>query len=324
MKNNGKETAKHLMLSNVVTASRFETVEQLLKRVYRIKPQYDNFDYVYILDENEHLLGVVSTKDLINAKKSILLEDIMNTNIATVRPSTDQERVANTAIKYKIKAVPVVDKNNIFLGVIPPSKIFNILQWESTEDILRFSGVAGKTNTLKLAIQKGPLKMSFLRLPSLLIGILGGILAASVMEFYEESLQSVIVLAFFVPVILYISAAVGTQTSTIFVRNIALENIDYKRYILKEIRTGSAMAVIIGVLMYAIVYFWHHSSPVALTVGFSLVFATFSATLLGIFIPIGLMAMKRDPAISGGPLATVIQDVLSLVIYFFTASLILF
>jgi magnesium transporter len=323
MKKNGSEIAKRIMVRNVVTASTDETVEELLKRLYRKKPLYENFDYVYITNLQKHLLGIVSTKDIINVDKKTVLGNIMNTHFVSAKPFTDQERVAKIAIKYSIKAVPVIDGKGILLGVIPPREIFRILQWESTEDILRSSGVAGKSQQLKKAIEKGPMRMSILRLPSLLIGVLGGIAATSVMEFFHASLESQLVLAFFVPVLLYLSAAVGTQTGTIFVRNIATENVHYPSYVLKEFITGGAIAAVLGGLMFLIVYLWHNSVLVALTIGLSLLIAIMIATFLGVMIPLALMAFKKDPAISGGPIINVVQDIITLLTYFIVASFVL-
>ncbi|MFC1749727.1 magnesium transporter [Pseudomonadota bacterium] len=323
MKNGHNEIAKHLMLRRVVTAQPHETPKEVIKRFALKKPIYDNFDYVNVIDAKGHLLGIVSAKELVNANTEIKLSKIMKTNFTSVRPSTDQEKVANIAIKYGIKAVPVVDKEGILLGVVPPREIFKVLQWEYTEDVLRSSGITGKVKDLKKAVEKGPIRMSFFRLPSLLVGVLGGLLATSIMQHFQASLESQLVLAFFVPIMLYLSAAVGTQTGTIFVRKIATENVKYASYAMKEIFTGIIIAMIIGGILFSVVLLWHQSFLIAFTIGLSLIIAIVTATILGIAVPLGLMAIKRDPAISGGPLINVMQDIITLVTYFTVASIVL-
>ena len=147
------------------------------------------------------------------------------TDFVTVRTSTDQERVAHLALKYNIKAVPVVSKDHTFLGVVPSDKILEILNREHTEDVLRFAGVRHKHSPVQdVLLDQSPLTHVKSRLPWLVIGLLGGVLAAFVIGIFEETLAHELLLAAFIPAIVYMADAVGSQTQMLFVRALAVDH----------------------------------------------------------------------------------------------------
>lgn len=317
------ETALSHMVKHVSTASLHETVGDILKRLQNSKATFDTVDYTFVLHHDQRIAGVVSIKELLHANDSVRVADIMHTKVRTVHPSTDQERVAFVALRENIKVVPVVDKNHKFLGVVPSDTILNILEWEHTEDLLRFSGVRGKGEKLRNFVKSGVFSMSKARLPSILIGVMGGLFATSVVEYFEKSLEEELVLAFFIPVMLYICAAVGTQTGTILVRTLATEEVKIHKYVIRELLIGSIIAALVGGFMFSVVFFWFKSHLVALTIGISLLIGVMTATLIGVFVPLALFKLKKDPAVSGGPFINILQDILTLVIYFSVASVIL-
>lgn len=315
--------AERHMVTNVPTALPNETVEDVLKHLIAPEPTYDTTAYIYVVDERNVLQGVVSLKDAINKPHKRTMKSLMSDRLVYVRPYTDQEVVATKAIRYRLKAVPVVDIQKRLMGVVPSRKIFDILHWEHTEDMLRMAGLNAKGSAMRGAIKSGVLKMSMLRLPALLVGLFGGIFATSVVEHFQASLESQILLAFFIPIILYLSAAVGTQSGTILIRTLATENVKLSKYIVRELVIGLVIATVLGGAMFGVSYMWHEVFPVSLTIGISLFASVTTATLLGIFVPYGLYKMKKDPAISGGPLINVIQDIITLTIYFSVAGVIL-
>lgn len=311
------------MVTNVPTALPKETVKDVLDRLIAPEPTYDTTAYIYVVDEKNVLQGVVSLKDAINKPHHRTMKSLMSDRLVYVRPYTDQEIVATKAIRHRMKAIPVVDIQKRLMGVVPSRKIFDILHWEHTEDMLRMAGLNAKGSAMRGAIKSGILKMSMLRLPALLVGLFGGIFATSVVEHFQASLESQILLAFFIPIILYLSAAVGTQSGTILIRTLATENVKLSKYIVRELVIGLVIATVIGSAMFGVSYLWHGVFPVSLTIGISLFASITTATLLGIFVPYGLYKMKKDPAISGGPLINVIQDIITLTIYFSVAGVIL-
>lgn len=317
------EAAKSHMVTKVSTATANDSVDVVLKLLQNPGAEFDTVDYTYVLGEDKTLVGVVSIKELLNADGSDKLADIMHKKVAVVHPHTDQERVAMIALKQNIKVVPIVDQENHFLGVVPSDTILNILQWEHTEDLLRLSGVRGKGEKLRNIVKAGVFSMSKARIPSILIGVLGGLFATSVVEYFEKSLEEELVLAFFIPVMLYICAAVGTQTGTILVRTLATEEVKIHKYVIRELLIGSIIATLVGGLMFSVVFFWFKSHLVALTIGISLLIGVMTATLIGVFVPLTLFKFKKDPAVSGGPFINILQDILTLVIYFSVASVVL-
>lgn len=318
-----EESARFHMVENISRAGKDDTVNQVINRLKNRRYTYDTVDYTFVVDGEGKLLGAISIKELFAADKDKKVSLLMSQKLAVVHPSTDQERAAYLAIKYNIKAVPVVDKNHKLLGVIPSDVILNILQWEHVEDMLRISGIHGRGNKLNNLLKTSFLKISAIRMPSLLIGLLGGLLATKVVSHFHASLEQELALAFFIPVIVYLSAAVGQQSQTILIRSLALEQIKMLPYALRELAAGLLIGTIIGAIMTAIVYVWFSSVSIAMVIGMSLVLTVTTATLVSVVITWALTAAQKDPAIAGGPFATVIQDILSLLIYFSVASAIL-
>lgn len=317
------ERAKAHMVTHVPKATLHETVGDVLSRLQDPKAYFDTVDYTYVLDKNGVLGGVVSMKELLNAKDSQHISTLVKTKLATVHPHTDQEHVAMLAIKQNIKAIPVVDKEHHFLGVVPSDTILDILHWEHVEDVLRMSGIHGKSDQFRTIIKSGFLKISKLRIPSLLIGLLGGLFTTSVVGYFEGSLEKNLLLAFFIPVIVYMSAAVGNQSQTILIRTLATTPVKMTLYFWREILAGTLIGSLLGSVMFLIVLLWHKSFHVALTIGISMVLTIIVATTVAVSITWILNKLKKDPAIAGGPYATVIQDILSLLIYFSVAAMVL-
>lgn len=318
-----EESARYHMVENISRAREEDTVSQVIKRLKNRKYKYDTVDYTYVVDEDEKLIGVISMKQLFDAEKDRKLSALMTRKLAVVHPSTDQERAAYLAIKHNVKAIPVVSKEHKLLGVIPSGIIMNILQWEHVEDILGMSGIHGRGKKLNKLLKTGFVKLSAIRMPSLMIGLIGGLFATKVVSHFHESLEQELVLAFFIPIIVYLSNAVGQQSQTILVRALALEQIKIVTFMFRELAAGFLIGTAIGAILSAIVYVWFSSYLIALIIGISVVLTVTTATLVSVLITWGLTAAKKDPAIAGGPFATIIQDITSLIIYFSVATAVL-
>ena len=163
-----------------------------------------------------------------------------------------------------------------------------------------------------------------LRLPWLLLGLLGGIVATLIVRFFEAALEQKLALAFFIPVIVYMSDAVGTQTETLFIRALAIEKISLKRYLLKETAIGFLIGLVLSALMFLYALLIFGDRPVAVIVGVSLLLGSTLAVFLATFVPILLRRFGKDPAVGAGPFTTILQDIVSLIIYFLVAAAILF
>ena len=162
-----------------------------------------------------------------------------------------------------------------------------------------------------------------LRLPWLLVGLLGGIIATLIVRFVEGALEQKLALAFFIPVIVYMSDAVGTQTETLFIRALAIEKINLKKYLFKETIIGFFMGAVLSVLLYFYAVLVFDDVSVAAIVGVSMIISSIFAVLIATFVPLLLRSFGKDPAVGAGPFTTIVQDILALLVYFLVASLIL-
>jgi magnesium transporter len=318
------ESAGRRMTSDVPTALPEETILDIRKRLFKKGGDFETLNYIYILNRKGGLTGVLSLKDLFQKAEGSKIEDLMVRDLAKVRPSTDQERVAILALKYNLKAIPVVNKENIFLGIVPSDVILEILHTEDVEDILRFAGISKRGVILTKTLQS-PVRISAkIRLPWLVFGLFGGLLAAQIVNFFEGSLRSHFVLAAFIPLIVYMADAVGVQSQTLFIRSLALDSrLEIRKYFLKEIKISLVLALVLGVLLALITFLWFGLFNIGIVLGISLFLTVICAGIIAILIPWILQNLKKDPAIGSGPFATIVRDILSLVLYFLIASLLL-
>ena len=317
------ETAGRRMIANIPTALPEERISDIRKRLFEKAREFETLNYIYIVDKERKLTGVLSLKDVFQRPGESRIKDLMATNVIKARPRTDQEKVALLALRHNLKAIPVVDKENLFLGVVPSDAILEILHSENLEDILRFAGISKNNDGFTGRIlHASPFLLTKLRLPWLILGLFGGLFAAQIVNFFEGSLKTHFVLAAFIPLIVYMADAVGTQTETLFIRSLVYQ-LNIKNYFLKEIKVSFFIALILGVLLSFLSYFWLGSIQIGIILGISLFFTIVTAFLLGLLVPWLFQKLKKDPAIASGPIGTIIRDVLSLIIYFSVATLLL-
>jgi len=247
----------------------------------------------------------------------------MITEVFKVRVHTDQEHVTKLALRHNLKAIPVVDKNDVLLGVIPSDVILKVLNFEQSEDLLYGEGI-NKINSASSIIHARLKPLVFARLPWLLFGLLGGLVAAQVVGGFEELLATQISLVLFMPVIVYMSDAVGSQSQIIFIRSLALDhNFSTKKYFLREVKVGSTIALIIALLLSAIVWFWKGDLGLTITLGISIAISIIVSVMVAVSIPLILIKLKRDTAAGSAPFATILRDLLSIIIYFLVAQIII-
>lgn len=322
-KQNHIGSAKSHMVTKIPTALLHETVESVLQRFQDPSAYFDMVEYIYVLDSDRHLDGVVSIRELLNAKNSDIIENIMQKNIASVHLDTHQKKIAHMAIQHGLKAMPVVDEFQRLVGAVPSEVIFNIMRWEHTADMLRLAGIHGKEENMRTFMKAGAVRMARMRIPSLLIGLVGGLMATSIMNFFESALEKNLMLAFFIPLIVYMNDAVGTQTETLLVRSLAINDIKVGWYILREFLIGICIGAVVASTLFVAILLIYHSMALALTIATAMFLGVSTATLLAMAVPYTLFLLGKDPAISGGPFTTILQDILSLVIYFVVAGIFL-
>jgi magnesium transporter len=279
-------------------------------------------DYIYVVDEQDRLIGVASYKELLQSKDESKIATIMKSPPVTIDFHTDQERLVYLVLKHDLKAIPVIDSQHHLKGVVPYHAILKVFQHEFREDILRSGGIHHDLKEIE-GMSTPVAKLVRARLPSLGIGLLGGLFAAYMVAGFEQVLSSYLALAAFIPVMVYLSDAVGTQSQTLIVRMIALDpDFSVTRYITRELKIGGTLgAVFASLLFLAASIGW--SLDIGVVVGsaifISIVFQAFMAT----YLSVTLARRNIDPALASGPLTTIISDITSLAMYFAIASALL-
>jgi magnesium transporter len=248
----------------------------------------------------------------------------MQRDPACVRADVDREEAASLAIKADLAAVPVVDDAGRFLGVFPPRAIMAVLRDEHLEDLHHMAGIWHHSEEAREALQAPPLKRARYRLPWwLTVGLLGSLLATSLVAQFEQVLQAQIAVAFFIPAIVYLADAVGTQSEAVAVRGLSLTEAGIGRLLAGEISAGVLMGLVLAILAGAFTVVVFEQLDLAVTVGASVLAACTIATALGLCLPWVFAQAGWDPALASGPVGTIVQDLLSLLIYFGAASAIL-
>jgi len=308
------ETARAHLETRVPIGAEGEPVAELVARLST--GRHALLDPVWVVDEAGRLLGVVPTGELLAAARDATLGALMHPPPPTVDAATDQERVALVAHRHRLAAVPVVDADRRFLGVVPPTALVDVLLREHDEDIRRLAGILGSTNHATGALALPPARRVANRLPWLLVGLAGSIVAAGVVAGFEGRLREEVAIAFFVPAIVYLADAIGTQSEAVAVRGLSLEHAPLGRVLWGELATGAMLGVILGALAAPAALFLGASPGLAGAVALAILTAGASASALGLLFPWLLSRAGWDPAYGSGPVGTVVQDVLTLLVYF--------
>ena len=280
--------------------------------------------YLYITDDDDRLVGVISLRALTTTPSSTKLKDIMIKNIHSIRPETDQEEVARIVAQYNFLAVPVLDSDSRLLGIVTVDDVVDVIREEATEDFLRMAG-AGKDREILL---KSSWENAKARLPWLFASWIGGIGAASIIGAFENMLANIVALAAFIPVILGMGGNIATQSSTIIVRGMATGRVNIGgeiKLIFKEIKVGLILGSLYGILLGVFAKFTFTYAPdnLGFVVGLSICASMVVAATVGTIIPLILRKLDIDPAIATGPFVTTSIDILGVLFYFLIAGIFL-
>ena len=312
------DTAGGIMTDRYVWIRTYYTVREAIEKLKTFADIAENIYYLYVLDENKKLVGVVSYRDLLLADLDDKIEDIMFTRVISVPVDMDQEEIAKIIEKYDFIAVPVVDKENHMVGIVTVDDIIDVVIQEANEDIEKFSAsgraIDFNTPALTAAVR---------RLPWLVLLLFIGLITGSVVSIFEDTLQTIVALAFFMPLIAGMTGNTGTQSLAIVVRGLIAHELDFKsamRLIWREFNVGITIGVCCGLLVFTAAYIWKEDMMLSLVVSLSLFFTLIIGTLTGTVIPIVLYKLKVDPAVASGPLITTLNDIFSLFIYFGVAT----
>jgi magnesium transporter len=279
---------------------------------------YDSIDYVYVLEETK-LIGVFSIHELFSAKPTALACDFMIDKVAYVHVHTDEPHIAQLALAQSIKAVPVVDEDVGFVGVVLADTVLQILNEEHTNYQYKATGIRRKTahrhTDLPILSQvKG-------RAPWLLIGLFGGLGGAAIVNHFEHSIQEQVFVAAFIPAIVYLADAVGNQAEMLVVRALGREkNFALRHYLFREWGVTIILSILLGATMSLLSYVWLRDYSLSLVLGMSIVATTLFSVTFTVVLPWILKKLGFDPAVASGPIATVVCDISSVSIYLTIAS----
>ena len=308
-----EDSAGGIMAKELVSVNENWTVATCLKEISRQAQEVDEIYYVYVVDDDQKLKGVLSLKKLILNPTHTKISNIYNHDVKTVGTDTRQEEIAEIMDKYDLIAIPVVDEEGRLKGRITFDDVIDFVREEAERDYQMISGITGD-------VEPGDKVWELLsaRIPWLLIGLLGGILGALVLGSHETQLSKVTELAFFIPLIAAMAGNVGVQSSAIVVQSIASGVRDIEstsQRLLKEVSVAVATASIFAVLIFLYNFFTQGDMNLTYAVSISLFIVIIFASVFGSVIPMVLNKLKIDPALATGPFITTMNDVLGLFIY---------
>ncbi|MCC7548681.1 MAG: magnesium transporter [Burkholderiales bacterium] len=276
---------------------------------------FEHVEHLYVVDADGVLIGRVELSDLFDAQPGTALRALMRAPLPA-HASWSQERIASHALRHALTAVALTDARGRLVGVVPPRTLLRALRREHVEDLHRLAGIRAESSQAREAIEAPPARRARDRLPWLLLGLLGSVIATSIVANYEAALSSRVALAFFIPGIVYLADAIGTQTEAIAVRGLSLSHVPLRTLIAGEMRTGVLIGLTLGAVCFPLIWLVFGDARLGAVVALSLVAAGTVATTLGLLFPWLLAHLGRDPAYGSGPIATIVQDVMSLLIYF--------
>jgi magnesium transporter len=315
-----KKTLNDYITLKVPLANTGDRVDKVLNEIKT--NDFDDTQQIFVVDQQNVLQGFVSLDKLLKSKDTDTVDKLLS-ECNPVDIDKSLEYVLTHAIYKKLQSVPVISKQGVFMGIIPTLTIIETLRNEHIEDLHKIAGIHKETSRASKAVKEPPLRKIKHRLPWLLVGLVGSFLATYIMAEYEEILNSNIALAFFIPGIVYLADAIGTQTETIVIRGLTLSWTSFAKILKQELFTGLMIGLILGMLSLPMALIGGFDIRIALVVGITITLAGMVASSIGLFLPWLLMRFGKDPAFGSGPLATIIQDILSIFIYLIVAQLIL-
>lgn len=312
------ESAGRIMNNQMVWINQSFTVREAVDKLKHFAGLAEYLNYLHVVDNNKKLVGIVSYRDLLLADLTQKIEDIMKTRIVTVDAMMDQEEVARIIRRYDFVTIPVVDENRRLLGIVTIDDILDVVYKEADEDIEKLSA-SGKS----IDFNTKPFIAAKRRLTWLILLLFIGIVSGSIIASFEETLEEVVALAFFMPMVAGMTGNTGTQSLAVVIRGLTKTNVTTKqvlKLLLREMWVGIIIGITCGLLIFVIAFIWQGSAMLGLVIGLSLLCTLIIGTLAGTVIPLVLDRLNIDPAVASGPLITTINDILSLLIYFGIAT----
>ncbi len=317
------DSAGSIMTTEFIDLKEDMTIEQALDRIRQIGTDSETIYTCYVLDKDRKLQGIISIKEILLAKEESLISDNMETNIISVNTLEDKEEVAKKFDKYDLYALPVVDKENRLVGIVTVDDAINVLQDEVEED---FEKMAAMAPTEESYFGTSVFKHAKNRIVWLLVLMLSSAITGTIITNYENAFAAVPLLVAFIPMLMDTGGNCGSQSSTLIIRGLATDELEVKdvfKILWKEVRiaiiVGATLSVINGLRIFA----QYKNLQLACTVGLSITVTVILSKSIGCLLPLLAKKIKLDPAIMAAPLITTIVDILSVLVYFNIATVIM-
>ena len=310
------DTAGAMMTTEFIYVHESDTLKTAMSTVKRFAEDAETIYYVYVTDDENHLTGILTLKDLIVKPDEKLVKDIMIDRVVTVHVNDAQEEVVQTIKDYDFLAIPVVDDTNTLVGIITVDDALDVIEEEATSD---YSGLAGvNVDEAHQGVWAGIVN----RLPGIVTLLIMGTVTAVVFRHYEPIIQQASIFAIFITLITGTAGNTGTQSLAVAIRKIGLheEEQSFWKVLVQEGATGFGIGLISGGMVFGIVSLWHGSIVLGGIIGFAMFASIFVAALTGTCIPCALEKFNFDPSIASGPFITTVNDLTSVLVYFTIVS----
>ncbi|SHF33651.1 magnesium transporter [Desulforamulus putei] len=316
----GKNTAGGIMTTEYVSLKEDITVARAIDHLRQVGSEVETIYYVYSINENAELTGVISLRELIMAPPDARLEQVVTRRVVSANVWDDQEKVARMVAKYDIIAIPVVNDHNQLLGIVTVDDVLDVLEEEATEDILKLANLDVGGQDL---VETGPWQRAFRRLPWLVGLLFGGLIAGNVIKGFSGTLEQVTALAFFITAMAGGPGNAATQSLALVVRGLATGEVNQRRLlktIFKEAQVGAIVGIVSGAVLALVAVLWQGNTSLGLVVGLALAINITISTMLGSFFPVIIQRLGADPAVASGPFISTLMDVTSMFVYFSLAT----
>jgi magnesium transporter len=306
------DTAGGIMALEFIAMLETNTVNETIEKIREVRDDFDEIFNIWVVDEQQRLVGSVSLTELVLAKGYHTLREIMDVDVISVEVGLDQEKVANKFSKYDLVSMPVVDAENRLVGRITVDDIVDVLEEEGAEDIAFLTGAPDEE-----VMEESTFILSRARLPWLLVAFFGEIIAAFILNSFEATLKQKVMAAFFIPIVMAMGGSTGSQASVIVVRGMATGDIDLsdtRSRLLKEFKIAMVNAFFFSSLMFGLIYFWD-GPQFAVILSVSMFVVINNATIVGAMVPMLFKRFNIDPALAATPFVTTSNDIIGLMIY---------
>lgn len=283
--------------------------------------EFATIDYIYVVDSRGAFVGILSYRTLLASTSSARISSICTTTpLFSVHPESPADDAAHHSLHHTVSSIAVVDKQNHLVGVIPAAGIVRMLHCHRIEALFHHAGI-GAQHALDNVMETPLAKAVRHRMIWLVLGLLGGLLAAEIIGSFEQTLERNLLLAAFIPLVVYLADAVRTQLEAFTIRDLALfRHVPYLRYFLRQLAIVAVIAVVLGLLAFGVSFFMYQQLTVSYVIALAIVAASIISVVTGILVPLAAKKLALDPANASGPIGTILQDLLSVSVYFLIAA----